>query len=105
MLPKGACACVSDAQRSKLLRLLLFPWKRRLLGPVQILQGLAIFPGEIPAEFLTTVPSPSPEADGELEKQNPGLVSSRDQTTEEFKREKLAAELAHRSSQNHALRL
>src|SRR5208337_3463757 len=47
----------------------------------------------------------SPEDRKKLERTAPLLVATRDQAVVELKREKLTAELAHRNSQNHAVRL
>src|SRR5271166_1238836 len=47
----------------------------------------------------------TPEDRKRLERSAPLLVAARDQAVVELKREKLTAELAHRNSQNHTLRL
>ena len=47
----------------------------------------------------------SPEDRKKLERTAPLLVAARDQAVVELKREKIAAELAQRKSQNHTLRL
>jgi hypothetical protein len=47
----------------------------------------------------------SPEDRKKLEITVPLLVAARDQAVVELKREKIAAELAQRNSQNHTLRL
>jgi len=47
----------------------------------------------------------TPEDRKKLERTAPLLVAARDQAVVELKREKITAELAHRNSQNHTLRL
>jgi hypothetical protein len=47
----------------------------------------------------------TPEDRKRLERSAPLLVTARDAAVVELKREKLTAELAHRNSQNHTLRL
>jgi hypothetical protein len=47
----------------------------------------------------------TPEERKKLEISAPLLVAARDQAVVELKREKIAAELAQRNSQNHTLRL
>jgi hypothetical protein len=47
----------------------------------------------------------TPEDRKRLERSAPLLVTARDTAVVELKREKLSAELAHRNSQNHAVRL